>query len=126
MCIRDRGELLTSAIFTYYMIESGSEAVYLTAPDFMVMDADKKVDTKLLREKLTSLIEDKSKFYITQGFICTNSKGEIDNLGRGGSDYSAALMGAAINAAQVQIWTCLLYTSLRRVTCVVVQSPTPA
>ena len=71
----------------------------------MVMDADKKVDTKLLREKLTSLIEDKSKFYITQGFICTNSKGEIDNLGRGGSDYSAALMGAAINAAQVQIWT---------------------
>ena len=101
--IISQGELLTSAIFTYYMIESGSEAVYLTAPEFMVMDADKKVDTKLLREKLTSLIEDKSKFYITQGFICTNSKGEIDNLGRGGSDYSAALMGAAINAAQVQI-----------------------
>ena len=103
--IISQGELLTSAIFTYYMIESGSEAVYLTAPEFMVMDADKKVDTKLLREKLTSLIEDKSKLYITQGFICTNSKGEIDNLGRGGSDYSAALMGAAINAAQVQIWT---------------------
>ena len=103
--IISQGELLTSAIFTYYMIESGSEALYLTAPEFMVMDADKKVDTKLLREKLTSLIEDKSKFYITQGFICTNSKGEIDNLGRGGSDYSAALMGAAINAAQVQIWT---------------------
>ena len=99
--IISQGELLTSAIFTYYMIESGSEAVYLTAPEFMVMDAD----TKLLREKLTSLIEDKSKLYITQGFICTNSKGEIDNLGRGGSDYSAALMGAAINAAQVQIWT---------------------
>ena len=103
--IISQGELLTSAIFTYYMIESGSEAVYLPAPDFMVMDADKKVDTKLLREKLTTLIEDKSKFYITQGFICTNSKGEIDNLGRGGSDYSAALLGAAINASQVQIWT---------------------
>ena len=103
--IISQGELLTSAIFTLYMIESGSEAVYLTAPDFMITDADKKVNTQLLREKLTALIADKSKFYITQGFICTNCKGEIDNLGRGGSDYSAALMGAAINAAEVQIWT---------------------
>ena len=56
--IISQGELLTSAIFTLYMIESGSEAVYLTAPDFMVTDADKKVDTQLLREKLTALIAD--------------------------------------------------------------------
>lgn len=71
----------------------------------MITDADTKVNAKLLHERLSALTADKKKFYVTQGFICTNYRGEIDNLGRGGSDYSAALMGAAIDAGQVQIWT---------------------
>ena len=100
-----QGELLTSAIFTQYLVESGSDAVCLNAPDFMITDADTKVNAKLLHERLSALTADKKKFYVTQGFICTNYRGEIDNLGRGGSDYSAALMGAAIDAGQVQIWT---------------------
>ena len=100
-----QGELLTSAIFTQYLVESGSDAVCLNAPDFMITDADTKVNAKLLHERLSALTADKKNFYVTQGFICTNYRGEIDNLGRGGSDYSAALMGAAIDAGQVQIWT---------------------
>lgn len=100
-----QGELLTSAIFTQYLVESGSDAVCLNAPDFMITDADTKVNAKLLHERLSALTADKKKFYVTQGFICTNYRGEIDNLGRGGSDYSAALMGAAIDANEVQIWT---------------------
>ena len=101
-----RGELLTSAIFTYYLQELGMNAKLIYAPGFMHTDQEAKVNTQLLREKLTSLIQgDSDTYYITQGFICSNEREEIDNLGRGGSDYSAALMGAAIGAGEVQIWT---------------------
>ncbi len=100
-----QGELMTSAIFTLYMQEKGIRAVLLHAPDFVVTGADQKVDTLLLEEKLSHLASDPGTYYITQGFICTNSSWDIDNLGRGGSDYSAALIGAAIGADQVQIWT---------------------
>ncbi|CDN31260.1 Aspartokinase [Mucinivorans hirudinis] len=98
-----QGELLTTYIFTKYIEEQGCKAVLLNAPDFMHTDADGKVDTTLLKNGLANL--DKDTFYITQGFICTNAGGELDNLGRGGSDYSAALMGVAIGSAEVQIWT---------------------
>ncbi len=104
-CIIAQGELLTSAIFTHYMLESGSNAICLNAPDFIVTDAETKVNTALLHERLSALTADRGKIYVTQGFICTNYRGEIDNLGRGGSDYSAALIGAALGARQVQIWT---------------------
>ena len=100
-----QGELLTSAIFTFYLQESGFKAVCLHAPSFMVTDDEGKVETALLAQRLRPLITDPDTFYVTQGFICSNEQGEIDNLGRGGSDYSAALMGAAIEANQVQIWT---------------------
>lgn len=101
-----RGELLTSAIFTYYLQELGMKAELLHAPGFMHTDGESKVDTGLLKEKLSVLTAgDADTYYITQGFICSNASGEIDNLGRGGSDYSAALMGAAIGAGEVQIWT---------------------
>ena len=100
-----QGELLTSAIFTFYLQESGVKAVCLHAPSFMVTDDEGKVETALLAQRLRPLITDPDTFYVTQGFICSNEQGEIDNLGRGGSDYSAALMGAAIEANQVQIWT---------------------
>lgn len=100
-----QGELLTSAIFTTYLREAGMNAVCLNSPDFMVTDAEQKVDAELLRRSLGPVAADGDTFYIAQGFICTNARGEIDNLGRGGSDYSAALMGAAIDASEVQIWT---------------------
>ena len=103
--IISQGELLTSAIFTQYLNEIGVKAVWLYSPGFMVTNEENKVDTTLLKDRLMPLVADPSTLYVAQGFISTNSRGEIDNLGRGGSDYSAALMGAAINANEVQIWT---------------------
>lgn len=100
-----QGELLTSAILAMYMDEAGYKTVLLDAPGFMRKDSGDKVDTKLLASGLAGLVTDKETYYITQGFICTNHRGELDNLGRGGSDYSAALMGGAINASEVQVWT---------------------
>lgn len=103
--IISQGELLTSAIFTAHLQESGLKAELLIAPEFMVTDVSAKVDTERLRRELAKRTAEKETYYVTQGFICTNVRGGIDNLGRGGSDYSAALMGAAIDAEQVQIWT---------------------
>lgn len=103
--ILSQGELLTSAIFAMYMNESGRKAVLLNAPDFMHTDENGKVDMGVLEERIKELITDPDTFYVTQGFICTNYRGEIDNLGRGGSDYSAALIGGALDADQVQVWT---------------------
>ncbi|MFI3330371.1 MAG: aspartate kinase [Rikenellaceae bacterium] len=102
--IISQGELLTSAIFTMYMNQIGLKAVLLNAPDFMTTDSEGIVNTERLASELSSL-ESEGVYYVTQGFISTNHLGQTDNLGRGGSDYSAALIGAAINAEQVQIWT---------------------
>lgn len=103
--IISQGELLTSAIFTQYLQQSGRKAQLLNAPDFMVTNAEDKVETAMLKEKLAALNLQSDTLYVTQGFICTNYRGEIDNLGRGGSDYSAALIGEAIASEEVQIWT---------------------
>ncbi len=104
--ILSQGELLTSAIFTMYLEETGVKAVLLNAPDFVHSDADGKPDTARIDTVLPGLVADADIYYITQGFISTNSATHHpDNLGRGGSDYSAALMGAAIGADEVQIWT---------------------
>ena len=100
-----QGELVTSAIFAMYLQESGIKAKLLNAPGFMRKDAEGKIDTILLREKLSDIRSGDGTLCITQGFICTGSDGNPDNLGRGGSDYSAALIGAALGAGQVEIWT---------------------
>lgn len=103
--ILSQGELLTSAIFTMHMNEAGHKAELLNAPGFMYKSDGDKIDTALLEKELARLVTDKDTYYVTQGFICTNELGEPDNLGRGGSDYSAALMGSAVNASEVQVWT---------------------
>jgi aspartate kinase len=103
--IEAQGELLTSFIFAAYLKEKGMRSSLLNAPDFMVKGEDGKVDKALLRNELARLTAGGDTYYITQGFICTDHRGKLDNLGRGGSDYSAALMGEAIAAGEVQIWT---------------------
>ena len=103
--IQAQGELLTSFIFCRHLIERGERAVLLNAPDFMVTRENGKVDMEHLKKELGRLTEAPDTFYVTQGFICTNDKGQLDNLGRGGSDYSAALMGVTVKADEVQIWT---------------------
>jgi aspartate kinase len=102
-----QGELISTQLFTQFMLENGFDTKLLPALDFMVIDEDKSADLPLIRKKIKPVIENAGDalYYITQGFICLNDKGEIDNLQRGGSDYTASLIGAAIDSEEIQIWT---------------------
>lgn len=103
--IQARGELMTTYIFTEYLKENGRKAKLLYSPDYMFTDSCGNVDTKKLASTLKEAITDDDTIFVAQGFICTTFDNKLGTLGRGGSDYSAALMGAAINADEVQIWT---------------------
>ena len=102
-----QGELISTALFHYYLEEQGISSVLLPALDFMRLNKDEEPDldytTKHLKEHLAKYPNHKT--FITQGFICRNAYGEIDNLKRGGSDYTASLIGAAIDSEEIQIWT---------------------
>jgi aspartate kinase len=102
-----QGELISTALFTQLMLENGYDAKLLPALDFMVIDADKAADLHSITKNIAHVLEQvgDATYYITQGFICRNINGEIDNLQRGGSDYTASLIGAAIGAEEIQIWT---------------------
>ncbi len=102
-----QGELISTALFTLLMQENGYKAALLPALDFMKIDGDKTPDSRYIKEKLNEILKSypKSDYYITQGFICRNDQNEVDNLQRGGSDYTATIIGAAINSEEVQIWT---------------------
>lgn len=102
-----QGELLSTALFTELMLENGYKTVYLPALDFMKIDSDKVADSYFIRENITRVLQESetADYYITQGFICRNAEGNIDNLQRGGSDYTATLVGAAIDSEEVEIWT---------------------
>jgi len=102
-----QGELLSTTLFHIYLTEIGVQSRLLPALEFMKIDEDNEPSIDFLRKSLNRLLtqEPSCKLFITQGFICRNAFGEIDNLRRGGSDYTASLIGAAIQATEVQIWT---------------------
>lgn len=102
-----QGELLSTAMFHFYLEESGHDSVLLPALNFMRIDDNEEPDLKYIEAHLTKELENQKgkKLFITQGYICRNAFGEIDNLKRGGSDYTASLIGAAIYAEEIQIWT---------------------
>ena len=102
-----QGELLSTNMVVNYMQEQGIKAVLLNALDFMRTDKNSEPDPTYIKEKLSAIMEknEGNQVYITQGFICRNAYGEVDNLQRGGSDYTASLIGAALNAEEIQIWT---------------------
>ena len=102
-----QGELMSTNMMVNYMKEQGINAVLLNALDFMRTDKNAEPDPVYIKEKLADVMaaNQGAQVYITQGFICRNAYGEIDNLQRGGSDYTASLIGAAINAEEIQIWT---------------------
>ena len=105
-----QGEMMSTNMVVNYMQEQGIKAVLLNALDFMRTDKNSEPDPVYIKEKLGAIMEKYSEsgeqqVYITQGFICRNAYGEIDNLQRGGSDYTASLIGAALNADEIQIWT---------------------
>jgi len=102
-----QGELISTELVTFLLLENHIKAVLLPALDFMRIDGDKQADENSIRQLLKPILEaaGQQEIYITQGFICRNAHGEIDNLQRGGSDYTATLIGAAIDSEEVQIWT---------------------
>ena len=102
-----QGEIISTNMVTIYMREIGLDVELLNALDFMRLNVNGEPDITYIREHLLPLVdlEKRGKIYITQGFICMNHEGSYDNLQRGGSDYTATLIGSAVNADEVQIWT---------------------
>lgn len=102
-----QGELLSTALFFFYLQESGIRAELLPALNFMRIDGNDEPDLSYIEKNLQAELAKypETDLFITQGYICRNAFGEIDNLKRGGSDYTASIIGAAIKAGEVQIWT---------------------
>ena len=102
-----QGELISTGMMNLFLNECGVNSVLLPALDYMRTDKNAEPDPLYIKEKLSKMLEQHTdaQLFITQGYICRNAYGEIDNLQRGGSDYSASLVGAAINSEEIQIWT---------------------
>ncbi len=105
--IMAQGELISTALFHFYLEEQGISSKLIPALNFMRVDRIGEPDDFYIRENLDRELSahPNEKLFITQGFICRNVYGEIDNLKRGGSDYTASLIGAATKAEEIQIWT---------------------
>jgi aspartate kinase len=102
-----QGELLSTKLFSVYLVEQNISHELIPALEFMSIDANDEPQVEVIREKLDRKLSHypNQKLFITQGYICRNSKGEVDNLKRGGSDYSASLIAAAAKASVCEIWT---------------------
>ena len=102
-----QGELMSTCMMTNYLLEQGVNVELLPALEFMRTDKNSEPDPVYIKDKLEAQLElhPDVDIYITQGYICRNAYGEIDNLQRGGSDYTASLIGAAITSSEIQIWT---------------------
>ena len=102
-----QGELISTALFQFYLEEIKIRSVLLPALNFMRIDTNQEPDNFYIKENLERELSKypDDNLFITQGFICRNLYGEVDNLKRGGSDYSASLIGAAAGAEEIQIWT---------------------
>jgi aspartate kinase len=102
-----QGELISTGMMHLYLLEKGIKSIILPALEYMRTDKNSEPDPVYIKEKLTRMMAQspEADIYVTQGYICTTAYGEIDNLQRGGSDYTASLIGAALQAEEVQIWT---------------------
>jgi len=102
-----QGELISTALFHMLLSENGIKSALLPALSFMRIDKDGEPDAYYINENLARELKnhESEQIIITQGFICRNAYGEIDNLKRGGSDFTASLLGAAVKASEIQIWT---------------------
>lgn len=102
-----QGEIMSTNLMTQYLLEQGVNAALLPALDFMLINENGEPDINYIRTHILDLLEKNvdAPIYITQGFICMNPHGSVDNLQRGGSDYTASLIGAAVNAEEIEIWT---------------------
>lgn len=101
------GELLSTQLFQAFLVEEGVASALLPALEFMRIDADNEPEIAFTAQRLGEMLPNQAdkQIIVTQGFICRNPRGEVDNLKRGGSDYTASLIGGAIRADEIQIWT---------------------
>ena len=99
--------MMSTAMMHLYLQEQGVKSVLLPALEYMRTDSNGEPDTAFLKARLSEMLDEHrdAEIYITQGYICKNAYGETDNLQRGGSDYSASLIGAAVGAEEIEIWT---------------------
>lgn len=102
-----QGELMSTKLFSTYLEEQHIDHMLLPALEFMSIDANEEPQLLPIRTKLTQLLQQHKdkKLFITQGYICRNARGEVDNLKRGGSDYTASLVAAAVHGSVCEIWT---------------------
>ena len=102
-----QGELLSTKLFSIYLHEQNISHVWLAALDFMTIDPSGEPQVGSIKVKLSQILHNykDNKIFITQGYICRNARGEVDNLKRGGSDYTASLIAAAVSASVCEIWT---------------------
>ncbi len=102
-----QGELMSTKLFSVYLEEQSIDHMLLPALEFMTIDSNEEPQLGSIKIKLSQLLQQNpdKKLFVTQGYICRNAKGEVDNLKRGGSDYTASLIAAAINASVCEIWT---------------------
>lgn len=105
--VLSKGELISTNMMNFYLQELGLKSILIPALEYMRTDKNNEPDPAYIQKKLKELLElnKDADIYITQGFICRNAYGEVDNLQRGGSDYTASLVGAAIKADEIEIWT---------------------
>jgi len=102
-----QGELMSTKLFSLYLEQENIDHALLPALDFMCLDANDEPDLIAIKAKIATVLAayPTKKLFVTQGYICRNFKGEVDNLKRGGSDYTASLIAAALNASVCEIWT---------------------
>ena len=102
-----QGEIMSTVMMNLYLHGKGVKSALIPALEFMRTDKNGEPDTQFIKQRLNNLLDEypEADLYITQGYICRNAYGEIDNLQRGGSDYSASLVGAAVGAEEIEIWT---------------------
>lgn len=102
-----QGEIISTNLYHIYLNSIGKNSMLINALDFMNTNANGEPDMDVIRKNLNKILDDCSdkSYIITQGYICRNHKGEVDNLQRGGSDYTATILGAALFAKEIQIWT---------------------
>jgi aspartate kinase len=102
-----QGELMSTKLFCCYLEEQGIDHMLLPALEFMTIDTNEEPQLSVIKTKLSHILQQHAdkKIFITQGYICRNARGEVDNLKRGGSDYTASLVAAAINGSVCEIWT---------------------
>ena len=102
-----QGEIISTNLITNYLLEKGVKALLISALDYMKLDCNDEPDMDYIKDNITQILKNNPDYelYITQGFICRDCKGEVSNLQRGGSDYTACLIGAVLKSEEIQIWT---------------------